>query len=445
MTAAGFWGLLIEPGKMYSQAVPASFKVTMASLGPEVVDGSTSSSSSSAANTTGRTTVMLRIEDQDDYAICSLTPGKLEQQPLDLSLKEGENIAFRVSGPFPIHLTGYYVDSHEHDHDDEEDDYESGSDMAEEVEGEYDSEDESQYDSEEAEETVRKIMKSKKARKAAAVVDTESESEDDDGNLVSEDSDEEGVSVGSGDSDDEEIDSEDFEDMSEDDFIDDGSEDEEEDDDEDEEEEEDESEEDEEIVPQGKRSNAPTKNQPEAKKTKTDSPKAAQPEQPATAKKTDSPKPKQPVAADTNKKENTAPNTTTANTKKPDQPNKPQEQSEKKPVTKTLPSGLILEDITVGNGQKVVRDRRVGISYIGRLQSGKVFDQSKGKDLLWFNVGRGEVVKGMDIGVQGMAVGGKRRLTIPAALAYGNASLPGIPANSTLVFEVTVEKMTGGK
>ena len=60
---------------------------------------------------------------------------------------------------------------------------------------------------------------------------------------------------------------------------------------------------------------------------------------------------------------------------------------------------------------------------------------TKGKPFS-FKLGAGEVIKGWDIGVAGMSVGGERRLTIPANLAYGSKSLPGIPANSTLVFDI---------
>lgn len=53
-----------------------------------------------------------------------------------------------------------------------------------------------------------------------------------------------------------------------------------------------------------------------------------------------------------------------------------------------------------------------------------------------FKLGKGEVIKGWDIGVAGMSIGGERRLTIPAHLAYGSKGLPGIPPNSTLIFDV---------
>lgn len=53
-----------------------------------------------------------------------------------------------------------------------------------------------------------------------------------------------------------------------------------------------------------------------------------------------------------------------------------------------------------------------------------------------FKVGKGQVIKGWDVGVVGMSIGGERRLTIPAHLAYGSKGMPGIPANSQLTFDV---------
>jgi FK506-binding nuclear protein len=59
----------------------------------------------------------------------------------------------------------------------------------------------------------------------------------------------------------------------------------------------------------------------------------------------------------------------------------------------------------------------------------------KGKPFV-FKIGTGEVIKGWDIGVAGMAVGGERRIVVPAQLAYGNRAMPGLPANSELTFDL---------
>ncbi|ELU06936.1 hypothetical protein CAPTEDRAFT_159257, partial [Capitella teleta] len=77
----------------------------------------------------------------------------------------------------------------------------------------------------------------------------------------------------------------------------------------------------------------------------------------------------------------------------------------------------------------------VKVNYVGKLTSGKVFDSSTKKPF-GFKLGMNEVIKGWDAGVAGMKVGGRRKLTIPPKFAYGNQKLPGIPANSTLVFDV---------
>ncbi|RSL46257.1 FK506-binding protein 4 [Fusarium duplospermum] len=98
--------------------------------------------------------------------------------------------------------------------------------------------------------------------------------------------------------------------------------------------------------------------------------------------------------------------------------------------------GVTVDDRTIGNGRTAKNGDTVGVRYIGKLQNGKQFDANKKGKPFSFKVGKGQVIKGWDIGVVGMAIGGERRLTIPAHLAYGSRGLPGIPANSTLTFDV---------
>ncbi|KAI9745334.1 MAG: peptidylprolyl isomerase fpr4 [Claussenomyces sp. TS43310] len=98
--------------------------------------------------------------------------------------------------------------------------------------------------------------------------------------------------------------------------------------------------------------------------------------------------------------------------------------------------GVRIDDKKLGSGPAAKKGDRVGMRYIGKLVDGKVFDSNKKGKPFSFKLGTGEVIQGWDIGVAGMSVGGERRLTIPANLAYGSKSLPGIPANSTLVFDI---------
>lgn len=139
---------------------------------------------------------------------------------------------------------------------------------------------------------------------------------------------------------------------------------------------------------------------------------------------------------------------------------------DKKPAEKTTGTlgvkevkGVKLDDKKLGSGPAAKSGNTVAMRYIGKLEDGKVFDckslfiflilvvihclltvisliaNKKGKPFS-FKLGKGEVIKGWDIGVAGMAVGGERRMTIPANLAYGRKALPGIPANSKLIFDV---------
>jgi FKBP-type peptidyl-prolyl cis-trans isomerase FkpA len=105
----------------------------------------------------------------------------------------------------------------------------------------------------------------------------------------------------------------------------------------------------------------------------------------------------------------------------------------------TTPSGLKYQDLVVGNGPMAEEGTRVVVNYTGWLTDGSKFDSSydPGHQPLPFTIGAGMVIRGWDEGVKGMRVGGKRKLTIPPDLAYGERGHPPvIPANSTLVFEV---------
>ena len=104
----------------------------------------------------------------------------------------------------------------------------------------------------------------------------------------------------------------------------------------------------------------------------------------------------------------------------------------------TLTSGLIIEDLVTGDGAEAAAGQEVTVHYTGWLTDGKKFDSSKDRDDPFvFPLGGGRVIRGWDEGVQGMKVGGRRKLTIPPALGYGVHGAGGvIPPNATLVFEV---------
>ena len=104
----------------------------------------------------------------------------------------------------------------------------------------------------------------------------------------------------------------------------------------------------------------------------------------------------------------------------------------------TTASGLTIDDIVVGNGAAAAAGQKVKVHYTGWLTNGTKFDSSKDRnDPFVFPLGAGSVIKGWDEGVQGMKVGGKRKLTIPPALGYGARGAGGvIPPNATLLFEV---------
>ncbi|PRP87698.1 FKBP-type peptidylprolyl cis-trans isomerase [Planoprotostelium fungivorum] len=161
---------------------------------------------------------------------------------------------------------------------------------------------------------------------------------------------------------------------------------------------------------------------PEVKKKKVDTPAAAS--APATPAKKEV---KTPA-----KKEAASPATPAAT------PSKKAEKKAASPGAKvtTLPNGLVIEDTVLGNGPMPQPGKKVSVKYAGFLLNGKKFDSSLDKPFT-FKFATGNVIQGWDIGLKGMRVGGKRKLTIPSKLAYGSKGAGrDIPPNSDLIFNV---------
>lgn len=109
----------------------------------------------------------------------------------------------------------------------------------------------------------------------------------------------------------------------------------------------------------------------------------------------------------------------------------------------TMPSGLKIEDLEVGVGLPATAGKNVTVHYRGTLENGSQFDASYDRgEPFEFGLGAGQVIRGWDEGVAGMRVGGKRKLTIPSSLAYGERGAGGvIPPNATLIFDVELLKV----
>lgn len=134
-------------------------------------------------------------------------------------------------------------------------------------------------------------------------------------------------------------------------------------------------------------------------------------------------------------------------------------ESETKSVSATTPpvqsstSGQVqAQDISIGTGKAAVPGSKVSVTYVGKLSNGTVFDSStaKGNVPLQFTLGDQGIIQGFHIGVNGMREGGKRLVTIPPSLGYGSTDVKDangnviIPANSILIFEMTLVSVVGG-
>lgn len=105
----------------------------------------------------------------------------------------------------------------------------------------------------------------------------------------------------------------------------------------------------------------------------------------------------------------------------------------------TMDNGLKIQDLKVGTSPEAKAGDYISVNYIGALENGTVFDASANHGgPATFQIGVGQLIKGWDMGIPGMKVGGKRKLIVPPTLGYGSQNIGNgaIPPNSTLVFEV---------
>ena len=110
-----------------------------------------------------------------------------------------------------------------------------------------------------------------------------------------------------------------------------------------------------------------------------------------------------------------------------------------------VPSDLLIEDLVVGNGEEARAGQTATVHYVGvGVGSGEEFDASWNRhEPFAFPLGAGYVIKGWDQGVQGMRVGGRRRLVIPPHLGYGARGAGGVIApNETLIFVVDLLELS---
>jgi len=113
-------------------------------------------------------------------------------------------------------------------------------------------------------------------------------------------------------------------------------------------------------------------------------------------------------------------------------------------MTEFVKNGVQIEIIKKGAGTEAKNGDTVAVHYTGVLENGAKFDSSVDRGIPFeFNLGAGQVISGWDIGVLGMKIGEKRKLTIPSDLAYGSRGASGvIPPNATLIFEVELLGIT---
>lgn len=315
--------------------------------------------------------------DVDEAVICTLDPEKHYQQALDITVAEGEPIFFKVTGTHSVYLTGNYVmpvDDHDHDHDHSDEEDEDDYDLSPD-ENELDMDDIMDEDEEDDELDGLenpRVTEVESEEEAPKLVEAKGQKKADKGKKRAA----------------EEASLEDL------------------------------------MAKDKKAQPEEGLSKKQQKKLKKNSGEAAEVEQKKEAKEGKETKEGKKVQFAKNLEQGPTPSS----------------QDKKSETTGTLGvknvNGVTIDDKKLGKGPVAKSGNNVAMRYIGKLEDGKVFDSNKKGKPFSFKLGKGEVIKGWDIGVAGMAVGAERRISIPPHLAYGKKALPGIPGNSKLVFDV---------
>ncbi|XP_045468884.1 46 kDa FK506-binding nuclear protein-like [Harmonia axyridis] len=396
-----FWGLIMEPQKRYSQVIKKAFHISMACL--------------DVSNSDDQPAQILCGYEGKNYLLCTLQkPDKL-QCNLDLYFEEGHTVSFASNGKSHIHLTGYLTK--------DEEEIEDASDEEDAQEFEVQAKKHLRSKDNSVKEPVKKKIKLEEA------IDEEEDSDDSDFNIEkyfeeaeAEESEDEEVedmlSDEEGDLEDESMGEE--EDGEEEDV-----------DQEETEDEDDDAEKVEEIKEQVVQNGLSKKSKKNKKEEQQTTP----------TKKNKQNKEKQHELTPGPKKQDKA-NSVDQKSKSKEE-KKSKESSLSVPKKRTLANGIIVEDLKVGQGDSAGAGKFIHVYYEGRLKNNnKLFDKTLSGPGFGFRLGKGEVIKGWDIGVAGMKVGGKRRIICPPQAGYGaKGSPPVIPPNSTLVFDVELRKI----
>ncbi|XP_075540519.1 46 kDa FK506-binding nuclear protein-like [Dermacentor variabilis] len=374
-----FWGVTLESGKRYSQVVDMSYHLSMAALEPKP----------------GGEPVMVMLEHaKAEFLLCTLDQAHARQVALDLNFVEGEEVTFFLNGRGTVHLTGYLTDGLQDD--------DVSSDEEEEEEEEASLPDEEEEEEEDNQLTMARKRPSKRSKKLkqSLLQAVNGESEDDDSDFD--------VSK--------------VEDATEDD-----------DDDEEEDEVSDEEPKPAPTLPhkrpaQKRIPGKPMSNTSPLKEQGTTSAPSADPQDGVPKKKRKKIKKQRTDGA-------------TVGSEGPKIQQSPLGGGAGEDGT-TLPGGVISTDLRVGSGPVAKPGKNVHVYYTGRLANSHVFDSCRTGKAFSFRLGKHEVIKGWETGIQGMKVGGRRRLVIPASQAYGSTRMGVIPPNSTLYFDVELKAVS---